>query len=272
MSEELQNINHSILESFYKFNLNLVYLYYQKVSQYKGDYNISKEDQINMSLKSQKDCDLSPDEYIFFTSFGNSLFNNRLDNFVGGYSTREQIIYKAPKLIFENLLYLIKIKKYYNLEEKKIFDILDIYDELYRNKINDINEINSKSSIEIDITSPPELCGVEKLKEEKIWNINRKTFTFFEFYKYYVSSPEISLYFYNIANPEFVTGKVIKTKNIKYIFKYKKFALDENILYKYIYKLKQMDEKTRVKCFKDIIKYKTIPKAPIKSYDNFIST
>ena len=32
-----------------------------------------------------------------------------------------------------------------------------------------------------------------------------------------------------------------------------------------------MDEKTRVRCFKDIIKYETIPKEPIKSYDNFIS-
>ena len=55
-------------------------------------------------------------------------------------------------------------------------------------------------------------------------NMNRKTFTFFEFYKYYDSSPEIPLYFYNISNPKFVSGKIIKTSQtkIKYIFKYKK--------------------------------------------------
>ena len=286
VSEELQKINRAILEPFYKFNLNLAYLYYQKVSQYKGDYNISKEEQRNMPLKPQKDCDLSSDEYFFFTNFGNSLFGNCLDNFVGGYSIREPTIYKAPKLIFENLLYLLKIKKYYNLDEKKFLDILDVYDELYRNKIKDIDEdekvdnkndnknkksSSRKNSKEVEITSPQEFTEEEKLKEEEIRNMNHKTFTFFEFYKYYVSSPEIALYFYNIANPEFVAGKTTKTQNIKYTFRYKKHVLDENILYKYIYKLKQMDEKTRVRCFKDIIKYETIPKEPIKSYDNFIS-
>ena len=155
---------------------------------------------------------------------------------------------------------MLKIKKYYNLDEKKFLDILDVYDELYRNKIKDIDEdekvdnkndnknkkSNSrKSSKEVEITSPQEFTEEEKLKEEEIRNMNHKTFTFFEFYKYYVSSPEIALYFYNIANPEFVAGKTTKTQNIKYTFRYKKHVLDENILYKYIYKKEEKKDEEK---------------------------
>ena len=285
--EDTQYMNHFILESFYQFNLGLAFIYYERVSKDKGDYRKTKEEQINTPLKSQKESGLSPDEYLFFTYFGNSLYGNCLDNFVGGYSTREPTIYKAPKLIFENLIYFMKMKKMYDLKDKRMPDILDIYDELYTNKIKDINDEDEnnkkdngkKNSNIYEATSAQEFTDEEIAKAEKIKNINHKTFTFFEFYKYYVSNPDIALYFYNIANPEFVSGKIIKNniQNIKYVFRYKKIALDQNMIFKYIYKVKQMDEKTREKCFKNIIQKELIDKEQIKqiksikSYENFIS-
>ena len=285
--EDTQYMNHFILESFYQFNLGLAFIYYERVSKDKGDYRKTKEEQINTPLKSQKESGLSPDEYLFFTYFGNSLYGNCLDNFVGGYSTREPTIYKAPKLIFENLIYFMKMKKMYDLKDKRMPDILDIYDELYTNKIKDINDEDEnnkkdngkKNSNIYEATSAQEFTDEEIAKAEKIKNINHKTFTFLEFYKHYVSNPDIALYFYNIANPEFVSGKIIKNniQNIKYVFRYKKIALDQNMIFKYIYKVKQMDEKTREKCFKNIIQKELIDKEQIKqiksikSYENFIS-
>ena len=277
--EDTQIMNHFILESFYQFNLGLAFIYYERVSKDKGDYRKTKEEQINTPLKTFKESGLNPEEYYFFTCFGNSLFGNCLDNFVGGYSTREPKIYKAPKLIFENLIYFMKMKTLYDLKDKRMPDILDVYDELYTNKIKDINEENKKDSKNKskslnEVSSAKEFTDEEIAKAERIKNINHKTFTFLEFYKYYASNPDIALYFYNIANPEYVSGKIIKNniQNIKYVFRYKKIALDQNLILKYIYKLKQMDEKTREKCFKNIIKKESIFVEPIKSYENFISS
>jgi hypothetical protein len=255
-------------------------LYYQNISQYKWDYNKTKEEQINVPIKSQKECQLNPDEYLFFSCFANSLFCNCLDNFVGGYSNREPKIYKAPKLIFDNLLYFLKIKKKYKFDDRKISDILVIYDEIYTNKIKSIekenNEINldkNKNSNNNDTSIQLAFYEEEEKRNKEIININHKTFSFFEFYKYYISSPDTALYFYNISNPEFVSGKIIKIHNrVKYIYKYKKIALDQNIIFKYIYKLKQMDEKTREKCFTKIITEEINKKEKIRSYENFISS
>ena len=279
VNEETKFLNKLIIKSFYQFNLKLADLYYQNISQYKWDYNKTKEEQINVPIKSQKECQLNPDEYLFFSCFANSLFCNCLDNFVGGYSNREPKIYKAPKLIFDNLLYFLKIKKKYKFDDRKISDILVIYDEIYTNKIKSIekenNEINldkNKNNI-IDTSIQLAFYEEEEKKNKEIININHKTFTFFEFYKYYISSPDTALYFYNISNPEFVSGKIIKIHNrVKYIYKYKKIALDQNIIFKYIYKLKQMDEKTREKCFTKIITEEINKKEKIRSYENFISS
>ena len=198
-------MNKLIIKSFYQFNLKLADLYYQNISQYKWDYNKTKEEQINVPIKSQKECQLNPDEYLFFSCFANSLFCNCLDNFVGGYSNREPKIYKAPKLIFDNLLYFLKIKKKYKLDDRKISDILVIYDEIYTNKIKSIekenNEINldkNKNNI-IDTSIQLAFYEEEEKRNKEIININHKTFTFFEFYKYYISSPDTALYFYNIS-------------------------------------------------------------------------
>ena len=279
--EDTQIMNHLILESFYQFNLGLAFIYYEKISKDKGDYRKTKEEQINTPLKTQKESGLSPEEYLFFSYFGNSLFGNCLDNFVGGYSTREPKIYKAPKLIFENLIYFMKMKSLYDLKDKRTPDILDVYDELYTNKIKDINvhndknknDPNKKNKTINEVSSAKEFTDEEIAKAEKIKNINHKTFTFLDFYKYYASNPDFALYFYNIANPEYVSGKIIKNniQNIKYVFRYKKIALDQNMVLKYIYKLKQMDKKIKEKCFENIIQKETIIVEPIKSYENFIS-
>ena len=273
LRKDTEFMNHFILESFYKFNLNFAYIYYTKISPYKGDYRISKEEQINSQLISQKDSELNPDEYLFFSCFGNSLFGNCLDNFIGGYSTKEPKIYKGPKLIFEHLLYFLRIKHLYDLADKRLPDILDIYDELYTNKIKDINNDNEQDN-KININIKENNQFLFDTNDEEIKKINHKTFTFFEFYKYYVSNPDMAPYFYNIADPEYVNGKITKksSQNIKYTFKYKKFALDQNIIFKYIYKLRQMDEKTKAKLFKDIIQKEAIPPEQIKSYDNFITS
>ena len=258
--------------SFLQFNLNLAHLYYQKVSGYNGDYNISKEDQVNKPLKTEDKSGLNKEEYVFLKSFGNSLYGNCLDNFVGGYSSREPKIYQASKLIFENLLYNLKIKKNNKSEEEKITDILVIYDEIYSNKkynYENKNLVNNQKNSE----QPLKFMEENKIEDDAIRNINYRTLTFFEFYKHYLSSKDIEQYFYNIANPEYVSVKIDKKAHkYKYYFNYKKIALDQNIILKYFHKLKRMDEETRRKCFKDIIQTKIIEKEPIKSYDNFISS
>ena len=283
--EDIRNTNNSILESFLQFNLNLAHLYYQKVSGYNGDYNISKEDQVNISLKSKEESGLSNEEYIIFKCFGNSLFGNCLDNFVGGYSSREPKIYKASKLIFENLLYTLKLKKLYNFEDQKMTNILGIYDEIYTNKIKDLNKNDNQEYIDPKIEQnnaniaemAMKFIKEAQDKDEEIKNMNYRTFTFFEFYKYYFSSNDFERYYYNNANPDLVSGKIDKNKNRnnKYIYTYKKCDLDRNIISKYIYKLKQLKEidiKAYNKCFKDIIQGEIIEKKPDKSYDNFISS
>ena len=282
---DIEYTNKILQESFLQFNLNLAYYYYEKVSAYKGDYNISKENQVNMPLKSKEESGLNDDEYIFFKCFGNSLFGNCLDNFVGGYSSREPKIYKASKLIFENLLYTLKLKKLYNFEDQKMTNILGIYDEIYTNKIKDLNKNDNQEYIDPKIeqnnTNIAEMAmkfvKEAQDKDEEIKNMKYRTFTFFEFYKYYFSSNDFERYYYNNANPDLVSGKIDKNKNRnnKYIYTYKKCDLDRNIIIKYIYKLKQLKEidiKAYNKCFKDIIQGEIIEKKPDKSYDNFISS
>ena len=103
--------NHIILELFYQFNLNFTYIYYKYFSSYNGNFNLSKEQQINLKPKPQNETGLKDEEYLFFISFHNSIFGYCLDNLIGGYSSLEPIINKGSKLIFENLLYYLKIKK-----------------------------------------------------------------------------------------------------------------------------------------------------------------
>jgi hypothetical protein len=162
-----------------------------------------------------------------------------------------------------------------DLKNEDKINILKIYDEIYTNKIknDDIQEQKNDEELK-EGNIQIHYYNMEEILRKKIQNINHKTFTFFEFYKYYISSDDIKLYFYNIINPQIVSCKTIKNAKggSKYIFKYKKISLDQNIILKYIYRIKQMDEKTREKCFKNVIKEKIEKKESIKSYDNFISS
>ena len=100
INKEIEGLSKSIKESFYKFNLDLAFWYYNNISLYNGDYNLSKEQQINSKLKTQNETNLNDDEYLFLNNFGNSIFSICLDKFVGGYSDRELMINKSSKLIF----------------------------------------------------------------------------------------------------------------------------------------------------------------------------
>ena len=290
INENAPNLNKTITKLFYQFNLDLSNLYYKRISRNKGDFSKTKDENLKLEIEAEKDSDLNEHEYFFFSRFANSLICNCLENFVGGYSDNEPKIYKAPKLIFENLLYFLKIKLDYKLKDKNIQDILEIYDEIYTNKVKNIDDEkkNNKDFNKKDKKDKKdkkeknskeetmkfmEFYDKEKMKENSLINRNANTFSFFEFYKYYISSPEIPLYFYKISNPKIISGNMEKTPlRIKYIFNYNKVALDQNIIFKYIYKLKQMDEATKNKCFKNIIENQIEPKEKIRSYENFISS
>ena len=70
-------------------------------------FSKTKDENLKLEIKAEKDSGLNEYEYFFFSRFANSLICNCLENFVGGYSDNEPKIYKAPKLIFENLLYFL---------------------------------------------------------------------------------------------------------------------------------------------------------------------
>ena len=253
-----EKLNRSILDSFYQFNLNIAFMYYLRVSTYNGDYRISKEDQ-DMVIKSKEESGLNDDEYLFFSSFSNSLYCNVLGNFIGGYSYREPKIYKASKRIFEKLLSLKKISG--NKEEYFQY-ILDIFDSVYFNKGNtqEHNE-NSLKNIEKKNEKQPKKDDKKNQKKNDIIQENTDikkedkhstTITFLEFYKYYFTNKEIASYFYNMINEDFVKATINKKNkiNIKYLYKYKKIDIDQNLLFKYIYMIKQMDNSIKKKCFK----------------------
>ena len=254
-----EKLNRYILDAFYQFNLNISFYYYLKVSTYNGDYRISKEDQ-DVKIKSKEESGLNDDEYLFFSCFSNSLFCNVLSNFIGGYSSKEPKIYKTPKRIFEKLLSLKKILINAKINDEKYFEhILDIYDNVYiikDTKDDYMQEKNDKNSKKWDknknkkAQKKNESSNIENNEIKKEDNY-KTTITFLNFYKYYYSSPA-SIYLYNIANSDFVKQIINRNnkKNIKYLYKYKKIDIDNNIIFQYIYLIKLMHDETRRKWFK----------------------
>ena len=254
-------LNRAILESFYQFNLNISFFYYFRVSTYNGDYKISKEDQ-DVTIKPREETGLSEDEYLFFQCFSNSLYCNVLGNFIGGYSPKEPKIYKTPKRIFEKLISLKKI--FLNSKDEYFEHILDIYDSVYIKKENveDIDEENSDKNLKkVDknskkddkkVKNKNEIINQENLEVAEKKDKYKTIITFLEFYKYYFSSPNMASYFYSIVNPDFVIRNLNKNnkKNIKYTYKYKKIDIDRNLIFQYVYLIKEMDEKTKKKLFK----------------------
>lgn len=248
-------LNRAILDSFYQFNLNIAYLYYSRVSTYNGDYRISKEEE-DVNIKTKEQSGLNDDEYLFFSEFRNSLFCNGLGNFIGGYSYKDPKIYKASKRIFEKLLALKKVS---GGREEYFYNILDIYDSVYLTKNKSEPEVENNFQKKVEKFSKKEEKKNSK-KNEMIQENNiikkedkyKTTITFLEFYKYYFNSPKMASYFYSIINEEFVKGTINKKNkiNIKYLYKYKKIDIDQNLLFKYIYMLNVMDNSIKKKCFK----------------------
>ena len=266
-SESNETINRALLNAFYYFNLNISYIYYLKVSTYNGDYTIPKEEQ-DKTIKTKEQSGLNDDEYLFFSSFSNSLFCNVLGNFVGGYSTREPTIYKTPKRIFEKL---ITLKKIWGGKEDCFKYILDIYDSVYIDKNFD-EEIpekieknpkkNEKSSKKDKKKSEAAIIIPEKVEVKKEDSEYKTIITFLEFYKFYYSK-NITNYLYYIANNDLVNKKVNKNNknNIKYTYKYKKIEFDQSFIFKYIYIINKLDESTKKQLFqltKDEIQTKQI--------------
>ena len=266
-SESNETINRALLNAFYYFNLNISYIYYLKVSTYNGDYTIPKEEQ-DKTIKTKEQSGLNDDEYLFFSSFSNSLFCNVLGNFVGGYSTKEPTIYKTPKRIFEKL---ITLKKIWGGKEDCFKYILDIYDSVYIDK-NFEEEIpekieknpkkNEKTSKKDKKKSEAAIIIPEKIEIKKEDSEYKTLITFLEFYKFYYSK-NITNYIYYITNNDLVNKKVNKNNknNIKYTYKYKKIEFDQNFIIKYIYIINKLDDSTKKQIFqltKDEIQTKQI--------------
>ena len=252
-------LNRGMLDAFYQFNLNISFFYYLKVSTYNGDYRITKQEQ-DIHIKSKEESGLNEDEYLFFSSFGNSLYCNVLGNFIGGYSLKEPKIYKTPKRIFEKLISLRKIL--INAKDDYFEHILDIYDSVYiKQDTKEIDENFEKNLRKSEKSFKKEdkkgqkssenlnQINTELKKEDK--DKYKTLISFLNFYKYYYSSPNIRSYFYNIADADFVKGTINKNNkiNIKYLYKYKKIDIDKNLIFQYIYLIKRMDENTKKKCF-----------------------
>ena len=200
--------NSRIYNAFYQFNLDIAYEYYQKISKYNGNYTTNK----NNKIKEIKESGLNEDDYLFYSLFNNSYICNILNNFVGGYSENEPLIYKTPRLIFENFIYLKKSSnKYKNVLLNEYY--FDIIDEIY-----------------------------EKKDKEK--NI-----TFLDFYKYYKNNLVTKIY--DLVSNKYVEAKINKVnrQNIKYFYEYKTINLDKDLLLEYIYILDEIKNEEKNKIF-----------------------
>ena len=212
----INQFNRRIQNAFYQFNLDISYEYYQKISNYNGNYILNKDEQQKIP-KTLLESGLNEEEYLFFLLFSHTLYCNILNNFVGGYSSNEPLIYKTPRLIFENFINLKKTSNNSNFNQendsKLLDDHLDIIDEIY----------------------------IKKDKEKNI--------SFLEFYKYYKNKLEFKIY--SLANNKYVNAIINKTnkQNIKYYYEYKKIDLDNNLLMEYIYIIDEMKNEEMNKLF-----------------------
>ena len=210
--------NRKIQNAFYQFNLDISYEYYDRFVNYNGNYILNKKEQLK-NPKTLQESGLNEQEYLFFLLFSNTLYCNILNNFVGGYSNDEPLLYKTPRIIFENF---INIKKFSgDLKEndksdkndtKLLDDYLDIIDIIYSKKEQE------------------------------------KNISFLDFYKYYKKKLEVSIY--NLVSNKYVDAKINKNnrQNIKYYYEYKTIDLDKNLILEYIYILDGIknDEKQKI--------------------------
>ena len=203
------SFNKSIQEAFYFFNLEISYQYFQSISQYNGDYRLSKKERLKKK-QSITESNLNDNDYIFLNLFSETLYCSILNNFVGGYSPDEPLLYKTPRLIFDYFLSLKKLSNDMNItNENLIKNIFDIIDNVYIDK-------------------------------DKI--IQEKNISFLNFYKYYKN--KMVLLIYNLIDNKYIDTKIerIDENTYKYYYKYKRIELDKNLIMEYIYIIEQMDK------------------------------
>ena len=234
--------NKSIQEAFYQFNLDISFLFFQKISRYNGDYRMDKDSPLR-GIKKNQETDLNSYEYLFLNLFYQTTYCEILNNFIGGYSKEESLLYKTPRIIFENF---ISLKKNTDLSaeaknRKLINNCFEIIDNIYIRKDKNNNQIE-------------------------------KDYTFLDFYKYYKNN--LASIVYNLSSNKYVDIDVIvdenDEKNTKYCYNYKTINLDKNLIVEYIYMLEDIFNEKKNKIFPlNSISYSEYK--PIEQFETSIS-
>ena len=114
--------------------LDISYEFFHSISKYSGDYENTRKTEI----KPKEECELNEEEYLFFSLFSKTYYYKVLTNFIGGYSKGELLIYRTPKMIFENLMNIKKLSEKMNLS-KIGDDFYGLIDEIYGISITNQN-------------------------------------------------------------------------------------------------------------------------------------
>ena len=203
------SFNYMIQEAFYQFNLDISILFFQNISKYNGDYRASKTMQLR-NKKSYIESGLNKIDFLFLNLFSQTYYCNILNIFVGGYSDKEPVLYKVPRLIFD---YFISLKRI-----------------LKNNFIN--NENLTKNYFKI----------IDYIYFNNNIKINENNINFLNFYKYYKIN--LASYIYKLVNKEYAIVKVDKNdeSNIQYYYEYQKIDLDNNLIMEYSYIIEEMEQ------------------------------
>ena len=200
--------NRKIQNAFYCFMLDISYEFFRNVSKYSGECENTRK----IDIKSKEECNLNEDEYLFYSLFYKTDFYKVLTNFVGGFEKEELLIYRTPKMIFENLMNIRRLAEKMSLS-KLSDNFYDLIDEIY-GKPNNVKDIS-----------------------------------FLNFYKYY--KEHMSKDIYDVVSNKYVTAKVNKTvkTNIKYYYEYNGINLDKNLVFEYKFLIDALPQSERSKIF-----------------------
>ena len=221
-----------IQNAFYQFNLDIAYEFVQEYISFNGD----NSGNINIKIKNKKDTNLklNEEEDLFFTLFSNNRNSDIILNCIGGYASKEPLIYKTPRIIFENLInFKILNQNKFNNKNKESDDKV-CYENDYLNLIDQIYDKNNEIEIQI---------------------------SFLNFYKFYKENLAEKIYY--LVNNKYVDAKVNKIKKINniYKYKYKTIDLDQNLILEYVYILNELkiEEKNKIFNIKNTQNFKIIP-------------
>jgi hypothetical protein len=200
--------NRKIQNAFYCFMLDISYEFFRNVSKYSGECENTRK----IDIKSKEECNLNEDEYLFYSLFYKTDFYKVLTNFVGGFEKEELLIYRTPKMIFENLMNIRRLAEKMSLS-KLSDNFYDLIDEIY-GKPNNVKDIS-----------------------------------FLNFYKYY--KEHMAKDIYDVVSNKYVTAKVNKTvkTNIKYYYEYNGINLDKNLVFEYKFLIDALPQSERSKIF-----------------------